>query len=195
MASYENCPPDTALTSVATLESIFEMEQIVVRLDEAGIPWKVVEHNDIILKNFSDNLGHSTLFVETGREKEGLDLLLEHRKQQLEGRECPKCTLWLGPSVNICPACNTDLMTGKKVNLEERADSDEEFESEEEFEDEESGDRISDLEEGMDSLMETVEDLADVVENHADKLESIVAELAEMKELLMEIKKSMKDAD
>ncbi|MBN2724803.1 MAG: hypothetical protein JXR95_12090 [Deltaproteobacteria bacterium] len=187
MASYENCPPDTSLTSIATLESIFEMEQLVIRLDNANIPWKVVEHTDIILKSFSDNLGHSTLLVESGKEKEALEILIEHRKQQLEGRECPGCTLWLGPTVNICPACNTDVVTGKKVKV----DSIDDLPSTEEIEneiDEEFHSRIDDIEEGLDSLMETVDDLADVVENHADKLESLVTELAEIRKLLEEMK-------
>jgi hypothetical protein len=105
MASYENCSSDTELVSVATLGSIFEMEQVVVMLDENKIPWQVVEHDDIIMKNFSGNIGHSTLLVESGKEKESLELLRIHRRKQIEGHECSGCGLWLGPTVESCPAC------------------------------------------------------------------------------------------
>mgnify|MGYP001267714290 CR=1 FL=1 len=108
MASFENCPPDVELVTCATLESIFEMEQLAVVLDDKNIPWKVVEHGDILLKDFSGNLGHSTLLVEKGKEDMALELLRIHRKQMTEGKECWNCSLWLGPSVENCPACGAD---------------------------------------------------------------------------------------
>jgi hypothetical protein len=116
MASYENCPEDVELVSIATLESIFEMEQVVVRLDANGIPWRVVENDSMNFKDLATNLGHSTLYVAKGREQEALDLLLAHRKQQIEGHECPGCKLWLGPSVDICPACGVSDSVARAVN-------------------------------------------------------------------------------
>jgi len=75
MSILQNNPKDVDLSTISTLDSIFEMEQFVVILDENSIPWKVVEHDDILLKSYSGNIGHSTLLVETGKEKESFIIL------------------------------------------------------------------------------------------------------------------------
>jgi hypothetical protein len=110
MKSYENCPEGISLVSVAILESIFEMELLVVSLDENEIPWKVIEHASsvFILNNISGSLGHSTLYVQDGKEKMALDLLKKQRIEQTQGKECKHCGLWLGPNVILCPACKND---------------------------------------------------------------------------------------
>jgi len=111
MASYENCPPNVELISVATLDSIFEMEQFVVRLDEKNIPWRVIEHDETLLPDLSGHLGHATLYTTKEKAEETVDLLKKHRLEQTEGKECPNCGLWLGPSVEICPACHYNINT------------------------------------------------------------------------------------
>lgn len=109
MSILQNNPKDVDLSTISTLDSIFEMEQFVVILDENSIPWKVVEHDDILLKSYSGNIGHSTLLVETGKEKESLKLLKKFRQKQAEGKECSECGLWLGPMIKVCPACKTEV--------------------------------------------------------------------------------------
>ncbi len=105
MTTYEHCPPDTELLPVMTLDSIFEMEQVVEILEIEGIPWKVVQADDILLKSFSANLGLGVLWVPKGLEEKALGLLEEFRANQAKGRECESCGLWLGSGVERCPAC------------------------------------------------------------------------------------------
>ncbi|MDA3864892.1 MAG: hypothetical protein PF689_13605 [Deltaproteobacteria bacterium] len=111
MTTYENCSEDTDLTSVAILDSIFEMEQVVVILDKEGIPWQVIEHDDILMKNFSNNIGHSTLLVEVGKEEKAIAFLKKFRDENLKGHECSECELWLGPNIDTCPGCGTEQET------------------------------------------------------------------------------------
>lgn len=177
MASFENCPPDVELVSVATLESIFEMEQVVVRLDESQIPWRVVEHDSKLFKSLSGNLGHATLYVETGREAEAVELLVAHRKQQLEGRECPGCKLWLGPSVEVCPACGTDYQSAIARGEGQEGDDDEDAELDDELDDEDEVDQLfSELENLLD-VMEQMQTMMGKLSMRIDALEEEVARL------------------
>lgn len=108
MSSYENCSPDADLVPCATLESIFEMEQIVEALTAEKIGWRVVEHGNIIFKSFSGNIGHSTLWVEKNKISAAKNQLVEFRMKQAKGTECPSCGLMLGPTVENCPACDAE---------------------------------------------------------------------------------------
>lgn len=173
MASYENCPEDVELVSVATLESIFEMEQVVVRLDASGIPWRVVEHDSKIFKSLSANLGHSTLYVAKGREEEALELLLAHRKQQLEGRECPGCKLWLGPSVDICPACGVSEGEALPGGEAENGGDGEEETGEDMDGDWEDGDEVDVLLESMEKLQESIEMIQTSIGKLVSRLEAM----------------------
>ncbi len=169
MASFENCPPDVELVSVATLESIFEMEQVVVRLDEQKIPWRVVEHDSKLFKSLSGSLGHATLYVETGRESEAIELLVAHRKQQLEGRECPGCKLWLGPSVDVCPACGTDYQAASLAR-----ENGEEVEGDD--------DDIDDDEDEVDQLFTELENLLDIMEQMQTTMGKLVSRVETLEE-------------
>ncbi len=182
MASYENCPEDVDLVSVATLESIFEMEQLVIRLDANGIPWRVVEHDSKIFKSLSANLGHSTLYVAKGREEEALELLLAHRKQQLEGHECPGCKLWLGPSVDICPACGVSDGTlraveggeeGEEVPGEEEAGGEDDLDEDMDDEDLDGEDEVDVLLESMDRLQDSIEMIQTSIGRMVSRLEAL----------------------
>jgi len=170
MASFENCPPDVELVSVATLESIFEMEQVVVRLDEQKIPWRGVEHDSKLFKSLSGSLGHATLYVETGRETEAIELLVAHRKQQLEGRECPGCKLWLGPSVDVCPACGTDYQAASLAR-----DNGEEVEGDDD-------DEIDDDEDEVDQLFTELENLLDIMEQMQTTMGKLVSRVETLEE-------------
>jgi len=176
MASFENCPPDVELVSVATLESIFEMEQVVVRLDENQIPWRVVEHDSKLFKSLSGNLGHATLYVETGREAEAVELVVAHRKQQLEGRECPGCKLWLGPSVDVCPACGTDYQAavtrgeGEEVGDDGDADLDDELDEDE--------DEIDQLFTELENLLDVMEQMQTMMGKLSSRIEALEEEVA-----------------
>ena len=108
MTTYENNTADADLTPAATLDSIFEMEQLVEILDQHTIPWRVVEHGDIIFKSFSGNIGHATLWVEKNQENKAKQLLVSFRQEQAKGHECERCGLMLGPDVERCPACLAD---------------------------------------------------------------------------------------
>lgn len=186
MASYENCPEDVELVSVATLESVFEMEQVVVRLDANGIFWRVVENDSMILKDLSSNLGYSTLYVAKGREQEALDLLLAHRKQQIEGHECPGCKLWLGPSVDICPACGMSD-DGSRVlqNYQDSTDA-EENTNEEENEEESVNDEELDSDE-IDMILQSLEKLQDSIEMIQTSLGKLVSRFANIEERLEQL--------
>jgi hypothetical protein len=177
MASFENCPPDVELVSVATLESIFEMEQVVVRLDEQKIPWRVVEHDSKLFKSLSGSLGHATLYVETGRESEAVELLVAHRKQQLEGRECPGCKLWLGPSVDVCPACGTDYQTAQLAR-----ENGEEVEGAEDDDDElEDEDEVDQLFTELENLLDIMEQMQTTMGQLVSRIESLEEEVARLR--------------
>ncbi len=177
MASFENCPPDVELVSVATLESIFEMEQLVVRLDAHEIPWRVVEHDSKLFKSLSGSLGHATLYVAVGQEEEALELLIAHRKQQLEGKECPSCKLWLGPSVDVCPACGTDYHSGKVMKEEaEEGDS-----GEDDDDDDMDGDEVDQLFEELENLLEIVEQTQVTLGKLVARVETLEEELAKLR--------------
>lgn len=196
MASYENCPENVELISIATLESVFEMEQVVIRLDANGIPWRVVENDSMLFKDLAANLGHSTLYVAKGREQDALDLLLAHRKQQLEGRECPSCKLWLGPSVDICPACGVSqgvvrvlegVEKGEEVPDGEDAGADEENTG---YEGVDGGDFEEEEEEEIEMLLESLEKLQDSIEMIQTSMGRLVSRLEDLDERLQRLEKA-----
>ncbi len=179
MASFENCPPDVELVSVATLESIFEMEQLVVRLDESQIPWRVVEHDSKLFKSLSGNLGHATLYVQTGKESEALELLVAHRKQQLEGRECPGCKLWLGPSVEVCPACGTDYQSAiARGEGQKDGDEDEDSELDDELDE---GDEVDQLFEELENLLDVMEQMQTMMGKLSSRIDALEEEVARLR--------------
>ncbi len=188
MAWYENCPPDVELVSVATLDSIFEMEQFIPRLDESEIPWRVVEHDSTLLRDPAVQMGYATLYVAVGYEEKALALLKEHRLQQAAGRPCPSCGLWLGPNIIKCPACGFDLKTAAEEKIKAKAERSGEHESEfddesdefDEFDDLESvEDRLAALEDDYFDLSELVHDLLDRIEVMTERIEKLEGLLAD----------------